>query len=155
MKAKDDSDSKKNARSEAEAQERPAAETDGQEIAMVDEPDAELTASSEVMPGPSVGQDRSTTDANPEFSVNIKRILDIQLPVTVSFGSTTRSLEEVLTMTPGTLIELETTADEPVMLKVNNRVFAWGKVVDVDGYYGVEVTEIVGQVDRIATLGGH
>ncbi len=155
MKAKDDSDSKRSTQSKAEEQKPPAAETEGQEIAMVDETDADLMTSSEAMPGPSDRQDRSTTDANPEFSGNIKRILDIQLPVTVSFGSTTRSLEEVLKMIPGTLIELETTADEPVMLKVNNRVFAWGKVVDVDGYYGVEVTEIVGQVDRIATLGEH
>ena len=58
-------------------------------------------------------------------------------------------------MSPGSLIELETTAEEPVVLKVNDKPFAWGRVVDVDGYYGVEITEIVGQADRIATLGGN
>lgn len=137
------------------------AEDDGNEIAVADdvEPGA---APGETHPGRSAQatiQESSESvgdrDSSPEYSGNIKRILDIELPVTVSFGSASRSLEEVLKMSPGSLIELETTAEEPVVLKVNDKAFAWGKVVDVDGYYGVEITEIVGQADRLATLGGH
>ena len=90
-----------------------------------------------------------------EFAENVQRILDLQLPITVSFGTARKALAEVLKLAPGSLVELDKSASDPVLLKVNNKVFAWGKVVDVDGYYGVEITEIVGQADRIASLGGH
>ena len=100
----------------------------------------------------------SRSDQSPkvrdEFSENIQRILDLQLPITVSFGSARKPLAEVLKLAPGSLVELDKSANDPVLLKVNNKVFAWGKVVDVDGYYGVEITEIIARVDRIATLGG-
>ena len=97
-------------------------------------------------PGQGAGQN--------EFSENIRRILDLQLPVTVSFGTAVRPLAEVLKFSPGSLVELDKSASDPVLLKVNNKVFAWGKVVDVDGYYGVEITEIIARADRIASLGG-
>jgi flagellar motor switch protein FliN/FliY len=129
-------------------------------IAIVDEADpadaiGEADMDSPVQPVVQEAKDEGHGDFKAGFSGNIKRILDIQLPVTVSFGSTSRPLAEVLKMSPGSLIELETTAEEPVVLKVNDKPFAWGRVVDVDGYYGVEITEIVGQADRIATLGGN
>ncbi|MEJ2078262.1 MAG: FliM/FliN family flagellar motor switch protein [Acidobacteriota bacterium] len=129
-------------------------------IAIVDEADpadaiGEADMDSPVQPAVQEVKDQGQGDFKAGFSGNIKRILDIQLPVTVSFGSTSRPLAEVLKMSPGSLIELETTAEEPVVLKVNDKPFAWGRVVDVDGYYGVEITEIVGQADRIATLGGN
>lgn len=89
-----------------------------------------------------------------DFSSTIRRILDIQLPVTVTFGSTTQKLSDIIKLAPGALLELDKSANEPVMLKVNNKAFAWGRVVDVDGYYGVEITEIVDQLDRIHSLGG-
>jgi flagellar motor switch protein FliN/FliY len=92
-------------------------------------------------------------EADP-YRQNLQRILDLQLPVTVSFGSTRRPLAEVLKYGPGSLIELDKLADEPVVLKVNDKVLAWGKVVDVDGYYGIEITRIVDRADRIASLGG-
>ncbi len=88
------------------------------------------------------------------YQQNLRRILDLQLPVTVSFGATRRPLAEVLKYGPGSLIELDKLADEPVVLKVNDKILAWGKVVDVDGYYGVEITRIVDRADRIASLGG-
>jgi flagellar motor switch protein FliN/FliY len=94
-----------------------------------------------------------SSEMNSQYSVNIQRVLDINLPVTVSFGSTKRSLSEVLKLAPGALLELDKAAEEPVVLKVNNKVFAWGQVVDADGYYGVEITNIVAQADRIFSLG--
>ena len=83
----------------------------------------------------------------------IQRILDIELPVNISFGSTRRPLSEVLKLGPGALLELDRDADEPVILKVNNRVFAKGEIVYVDGYYGVQISEISTPAHRIASLG--
>ncbi len=83
----------------------------------------------------------------------IQRILDIELPVNISFGSTKRPLSEVLKLGPGALLELNRAVDEPVVLKVNDRVFAKGEIVDVDGYYGVQITEISSPAQRIESLG--
>jgi flagellar motor switch protein FliN len=162
MSAKDDEpEVTSDAESEDEEIVGSVAEDGGNEIAMAEQeapgdgsvdPRSVLSAETAV---PEEVRMNGGSEAGAEYAENIQRILDIQLPVTVSFGSASRSLEDVLKMSPGSLIELETSAEEPVMLKVNNKAFAWGKVVDVDGYYGVEITEIVGQADRIATLGGH
>jgi len=92
-------------------------------------------------------------DESPFSEERIQRILDIELPVNISFGSTKRPLGEVLKLGPGALLELDRAADEPVILKVNNRVFAKGEIVDVDGYYGVQITEISSPAQRIASLG--
>jgi len=99
-------------------------------------------------------RDDEVRAAQQEFSENIQRILDLQLPITVSFGTARKPLADVLKLAPGSLVELDKSASDPVLLKVNDKVFAWGKVVDVDGYYGVEITEIIARVDRIASLGG-
>ncbi|GAB4237688.1 MAG: hypothetical protein Kow00109_11740 [Acidobacteriota bacterium] len=88
------------------------------------------------------------------YPPNVQRLLDIQLPVTVLFGSTQKPLEEILKLTPGSVIELDTEPDDPVVLMVNGKALAWGRVVDVDGYYAVEITEIVERAERIQTLGG-
>lgn len=93
-------------------------------------------------------------DGKPVYPPNVQRLLDIQLPVTVSFGSTQKPLEEILKLTPGSLIELDTEPDDPVVLVINGKPFAWGRVVEVDGYYAVEITEIVERAERIQTLGG-
>ncbi len=85
---------------------------------------------------------------------NIQRILDIELPLTVSFGSAKWSLKDILQLAPGTVLELDRTADDPVVLKVNNKVFARGEVVVVDGFYGIKIQQIDSPEDRIHSLGG-
>ena len=93
-------------------------------------------------------------NAAAEYSGSIQRILDIELPITVNFGSAVWPLKEILSMTPGTVLELDKTADEPVVVKVNDKVFARGEVVVVDGYYGVKIQEIDSTENRIKSLGG-
>jgi flagellar motor switch protein FliN len=104
-------------------------------------------------PEAAVGNETDSEDEDPFSEERIQRILDIELPVNVSFGSTKRALSEVLKLGPGALLELDRSADEPVVLKVNNKVFAKGEIVDVDGYYGVQITEISSPAQRIASLG--
>ncbi|HSR67158.1 MAG TPA: FliM/FliN family flagellar motor switch protein [Acidobacteriota bacterium] len=87
-------------------------------------------------------------------SENIQRILDIDLPVTVSFGSAKWPLKEILEMVPGSVLELDRAADDPVVLKINDRPFARGEVVVVDGYYGIKILQIESPENRIHSLGG-
>ncbi len=96
-----------------------------------------------------------TTDSQSgeEDLTNIQRILDIELPLTVTFGATRRSLRDVLHLAPGSRFELNNRANEPVIVTVNNKIFARGEVVVVDGHYGIRIQEIETAAERIASLG--
>ncbi|MFB3901861.1 MAG: FliM/FliN family flagellar motor switch protein [Acidobacteriota bacterium] len=126
----------------------------------MEEPRQDQTNDEDVPPDPDCTSDDACSGLETDdpddhsYSRNIQRILDIHLPVTVSFGTTTLTLNEVLKLAPGSLLELDRSSDDPVLLKVNDKAFAWGRVVDVDGYYGVEITDILNRSDRIASLGG-
>ncbi|HRR56871.1 MAG TPA: FliM/FliN family flagellar motor switch protein, partial [Acidobacteriota bacterium] len=98
-------------------------------------------------------QERGGVSGARMYPPNIQRILDIQLPVTVSFGTARKQLEEILKLAPGSLIELDKGPEDPVCLLVNGKPLAWGRVVDVDGYYAVEITEILDRSERIQSLG--
>jgi flagellar motor switch protein FliN/FliY len=88
-----------------------------------------------------------------DFEKNIQRILDIELPVSISFGQTRMLLKEVLQFSAGSIIQLDKTADDPVCLVVNNKVIAKGQVIVVDGNYGIRITEIESTTERIRSLG--
>ena len=77
-----------------------------------------------------------------ETGMNIDRLMDVEMNVTVRFGTAEVPLREVVRYGVGSMIELNRTVDEPVELLINNHPFARGEVVVVDGYYGVKVTEI-------------
>ncbi len=90
-----------------------------------------------------------------ENETNITRLLDVEMNVTVRFGSTQLPLREVADFGVGSMIELDRSVDEPVELLVNNAPFARGEVVVVDGYYGVRISEINSPCDRTNTLITH
>ena len=79
-------------------------------------------------------------------------LLDIPLQVTVELGRTKRSVKEILELTTGSIIELDKLAGEPVDILVNNRLIAKGEVVVIDENFGVRVTDIISQTDRIKKL---
>ena len=79
-------------------------------------------------------------------------LLDIPLKVSVVLGRTKKSIKDVLAMTPGAIAELETLVDEPVDVLVNGKLVAKGEVVVVNENFGVKITSIVSQKERINTL---
>lgn len=85
-------------------------------------------------------------------SNNLNMLLDIPLHVTVELGRTQRSVKEILELSPGSIIELDKLAGEPVDILVNNRLIATGEVVVIDENFGVRVTDIVSQTDRLKKL---
>ncbi|MCM3713204.1 flagellar motor switch phosphatase FliY [Alkalihalobacillus oceani] len=87
------------------------------------------------------------TEAN-----NLNMLLDIPLQVTVELGRTKRSIKEILEFTQGSIIELDKLAGEPVDILVNQKLIAKGEVVVIDENFGVRVTEIVSQEERIRNL---
>ncbi|MDT8859016.1 flagellar motor switch phosphatase FliY [Alkalihalobacillus sp. MEB130] len=85
-------------------------------------------------------------------SNNLNMLLDIPLQVTVELGRTKRSIKEILEFTQGSIIELDKLAGEPVDILVNQKLIAKGEVVVIDENFGVRVTDIVSQQDRIKNL---
>jgi flagellar motor switch protein FliN len=83
---------------------------------------------------------------------NLDMLMDIPLQVTVELGRTKRSVKEILELSSGSIIELDKLAGEPVDILVNNRLIAKGEVVVIDENFGVRVTDIVSQSDRLKKL---
>lgn len=83
---------------------------------------------------------------------NLDMLLDIPLQVTVELGRTKRSVKEILELSSGSIVELDKLAGEPVDILVNNRLIAQGEVVVIDENFGVRVTDIVSQSDRLKKL---
>jgi flagellar motor switch protein FliN/FliY len=83
---------------------------------------------------------------------NLDMLLDIPLHVTVELGSTKKSVKEILELSAGSIIELDKLAGEPVDILVNNRLVAQGEVVVIDENFGVRVTDIISQSDRLKKL---
>jgi len=79
-------------------------------------------------------------------------LLDVELPVSVSFGRVHLPLRDVLKLTSGSIVELNRAVSEPVEVIVNNCVIARGEVVVVEGNYGVRVSQIISRRDRLRTL---
>ncbi|MDP1831945.1 MAG: flagellar motor switch protein FliN [Geothrix sp.] len=84
---------------------------------------------------------------------NLDLLLDIQLPVVVRMGQTDMQMGELLKLTPGSILELNRSADAPVELLVNGKLIAKGEVVVVDGNFAFRITEIDSRAARIRSLG--
>jgi len=79
-------------------------------------------------------------------------LMDVELPVSVSFGRAQLPIKEVLKLSSGSIVELARNVSEPVELIVNNCVIARGEVVVIEGNYGVRIEEIISPQERLRTL---
>ena len=79
-------------------------------------------------------------------------LLDVPLQITVELGQTQRTVRELLEMAPGTVVELDRLAGEPVDLLVNGRLIARGEVVVIDENFGIRITDIVSPGERLRRL---
>lgn len=76
---------------------------------------------------------------------NIDLLMDVPLEVTVELGRTSKSIKEILDFSPGTIIELNRLAGEPIDVLVNGKFVAKGEVVVMEEAFGIRVTEIIKQ----------
>jgi len=79
-------------------------------------------------------------------------LLEVEMPVSISFGRAELPLRDVLKLTTGSIIELNRTVNEPVEVIVNNCVIARGEVVVIEGNYGIRIREIISRQERLRTL---
>jgi flagellar motor switch protein FliN len=93
------------------------------------------------------------TRAFQKESSNLDFVLDIPLEVTVELGRTRMSINDLLQLGQGSVIELSKLAGEPLEILVNQKLVARGEVVVVNEKFGVRLTDIVSPVERVRQLG--
>ena len=98
------------------------------------------------------GKDAAQAGANAN-NVNLELLLDVELPISVSFGSSEMMLKDVMKLGTGSIIELNKSINDPVAIIVNRKPIAYGEVVMIDGNYGVRILEVESTADRIRSLG--
>lgn len=81
---------------------------------------------------------------------NLELLMDVPLQVTVELGRTMKMVKEVLALGPGSVLELDKLAGEPVDILVNEKPIAKGEVVVIDENFGIRVTEILAPRDRVS-----
>ncbi|MGE5559981.1 MAG: flagellar motor switch phosphatase FliY [Chloroflexota bacterium] len=83
---------------------------------------------------------------------NIDLLLDVPLNLTVELGRTKKTIREILSLGPGSVVELEKLAGETVDILVGGKLIAKGEVVVIDENFAVRITDIVSPVDRLNSL---
>jgi flagellar motor switch protein FliN len=79
-------------------------------------------------------------------------LLDVPLDVSVELGRARMSIQDLLALSPGAVIELDKLAGEPLDILVNDRLIARGEAVVVNDKFGIRITDIVSRSERIARL---
>jgi flagellar motor switch protein FliN/FliY len=79
-------------------------------------------------------------------------LLDVPLELSVELGRTRMSIQELLSLGPGSVVELDKVAGEPLDILVNDRLVARGEAVVVNDKFGIRITDIVSPTERIARL---
>jgi len=80
---------------------------------------------------------------------NIGIIMDVPLEITVELGRTNKKIKEILEFSPGTVVELDKLAGEPIDILVNGKFIAKGEVVVIDENFGIRITDIISKENRI------
>lgn len=83
---------------------------------------------------------------------NIDMLLDIDLDVSIALGTSMLSIKRILELAPGSIVELDRMAGEPVDLLVNSKVVAKGEVVVIDENFGIRIVSLVSTEERIRSL---
>lgn len=88
----------------------------------------------------------------PEEINGLDRLLDIPLEISVELGRMKMLVKDVVELGAGSIVEIEKSAGEPVDILVNGRLVARGEVVVIEDNFGVRITEILSQQDRLNRL---
>ncbi len=100
---------------------------------------------------PSPAHSSNPADAS-SANRNLDLLLDIELGVTLRFGTTQMPLKDIIELCSGSVVELDRRVEEPVELLIDGRLIAHGEVVIVEGNYGLRVTQVAAPGEKIACL---
>jgi flagellar motor switch protein FliN len=97
----------------------------------------------------------STAPSPPTGESSTRRLdmlLDVPLDISVELGRCRMTIQDLLALAPGSVVELDKIAGEPLDILVNERLVARGEAVVVNDKFGVRITDIVSPQERIARL---
>ncbi len=97
--------------------------------------------------GVSQGEPAQEVEARP-----LDFILDIPLEISVELGRTRVLIDDLLQLGPGSVVELDKLAGEPVEILANNKLVARGEVVVMNEKFAIRLTDIVSPMERIKSL---
>jgi flagellar motor switch protein FliN/FliY len=93
-----------------------------------------------------------SNENNNDQTRRLDLLLDVPLDIAVELGRARMSIQDLLTLGPGSVIELDKIAGEALDILVNDRLVARGEAVVVNDKFGIRITDIVSQSERIARL---
>jgi len=96
-------------------------------------------------------QDTSTS-MSPEELSRLDSILDIPVTITMEVGRSKINIRNLLQLNQGSVVELERIAGEPLDVLVNGTLIAHGEVVVVNDKFGIRLTDVISQTERIKKL---
>lgn len=91
-------------------------------------------------------------ELTPEQSRKLETILDIPVTVSMEVGRNSLAIRNLLQLNQGSVIELDRVAGEPLDVLVNGTLIAHGEVVVVNDKFGIRLTDVISQVERIKKL---
>ena len=97
-------------------------------------------------------EENSNPSSQENQSRRLELLLDVPLDLSVELGRTRMSIQDLLNLSPGSVVELDKIAGEPLDILVNDRLIARGEAVVVNDKFGVRITDIVSPSERIARL---
>jgi flagellar motor switch protein FliN len=83
---------------------------------------------------------------------NLDLIMDVPLEFSVVLGKTKKTIKDVLSLNPGSVVELNKLADEDLEIYVNGKLIAHGEVVVVNDNFGVRITHVLSREQRVKGL---
>ena len=83
---------------------------------------------------------------------NLEVLLDVPLEVVVELGRTDLQIKDILNLAPGSVVELNRMAGEPINIMVNGKLVARGEVVVIDENFGVKIIQIISPMERLSQL---
>lgn len=88
----------------------------------------------------------------PPQDANLERLLDIPLVLSAQLGNTRMLIKDLLQLGPGSIVELDKLAGEPLEVLVNERLVARGEVVMVNEKFGIRLTDVISPSERVKKL---
>ena len=132
--------------------------------AMAEQADAEAEGESEGESGPDIGANEIDVQVaeldelqedkpiTPEEKKKLDTILDIPVTISMEVGRSHISIRNLLQLNQGSVVELDRVAGEPLDVLVNGTLIAHGEVVVVNDKFGIRLTDVISQIERIKKL---
>jgi flagellar motor switch protein FliN/FliY len=88
------------------------------------------------------------------MATDVDTILKLKVPLIVTVGAQRLALDTVLSFGPGSIVELNKSADEPLEILINNKQVGTGEAIKVGENFGVRINEMLPAEERVAAMGG-